>query len=273
MTIAELRGKLSPDTADERSEDLLTSDVFGTMRYLNGGGGFLEWLASAVTPLGAQARYSRLGEMMSPEDVIGIHIAFWPALPNRREPDVVVLVSRRHSDPLLLCIEVKYLSGMSDFEVNEADERQLTGNQIADQVQGLTHLTPHITEQWFPQASRTTPIHIAHILVTTESRLPKAVYDAAAQHFGGTWPCAVFWVSWSSLSQFLWRAPRSSDKGRVAMIEDLTELLERKGLAPFHGIRPLDFEDRPLATRFWEERWWRVLLARPSQSLTFWTDV
>ena len=46
MTIAELHGKLSPERpqgVNERMEDLLTSDVFGTMKYAGWENGFIDW--------------------------------------------------------------------------------------------------------------------------------------------------------------------------------------------------------------------------------------
>lgn len=51
MTIAELHGKLSsssPESITDRMEDLLTSDVFGTMKYAGVDCGFLDWLHTAV---------------------------------------------------------------------------------------------------------------------------------------------------------------------------------------------------------------------------------
>ena len=53
MTIAELHGKLSPDRPDrcnDRMEDLLLSDVFGTMKYAGWENGFLDWLRSSIDP-------------------------------------------------------------------------------------------------------------------------------------------------------------------------------------------------------------------------------
>jgi len=55
MTIAELHGKLNPERpagAHERMEDLLTSDVFGTMKYVGWQYGFMNWLRSAQSPDG-----------------------------------------------------------------------------------------------------------------------------------------------------------------------------------------------------------------------------
>ena len=54
MTIAELHGKLSPNRpngCNDRMEDLLTSDVFSTMKYAGWQCGFLDWLKSSIDPI------------------------------------------------------------------------------------------------------------------------------------------------------------------------------------------------------------------------------
>ncbi len=51
MTIAELHGKLSstrPASINDRLEDLLTSDVFGTMKYAGWENGFLNWIQQSI---------------------------------------------------------------------------------------------------------------------------------------------------------------------------------------------------------------------------------
>ena len=54
MTIAEIHGKLrvkNPGGVSERLEDLLTSDVFSTMKYAGYETGFMDWLRSATSPI------------------------------------------------------------------------------------------------------------------------------------------------------------------------------------------------------------------------------
>ncbi len=51
MTIAELHGKLSssnPNGVNDRMEDLLTSDVFGAMKYAGWENGFIDWLLKSI---------------------------------------------------------------------------------------------------------------------------------------------------------------------------------------------------------------------------------
>ena len=91
----------------------------------------LEWITSASWIAG-QKPMSTLRDLIAPDQVDGLEFAFWPLLLNGREPDVGVLISCG-VDPLVLCIEVKYLSGMSDVPLLAGDRGDFTGNQIADQ--------------------------------------------------------------------------------------------------------------------------------------------
>jgi len=80
MTIAELRGKISPTGTNlsERMEDLLTSDCLGCMRYLPA--------QKALVPLLRLARSFHGNVLAIPEKTIRVHYSFWPwiKLKNRR---------------------------------------------------------------------------------------------------------------------------------------------------------------------------------------------
>lgn len=87
MTVAELRGKISSTgtNLNERMEDLLTSDVFGTFGYLPTHLGLLDFLGTSHT---------RHGEYFAPAvDPVRVDWSFWPYLKSRGitpcEPDVV----------------------------------------------------------------------------------------------------------------------------------------------------------------------------------------
>jgi len=74
MTIAEIHGKISDagSNLSERMEDLLTSDIFGCMRYLPAD--------KALLPLLNTAR-SFHGKSFNIQDkVIKTHYSFWPGL-------------------------------------------------------------------------------------------------------------------------------------------------------------------------------------------------
>src|SRR5215471_15273806 len=207
MTLAELHGKLSPDREGglhDRSEDLLTSDVFGTMRYVEGRFGFLDWLASAESPLVFIGRGHQLGNILPPANVENVTFAFWPALRNGREPDVALFIEMRDSPPIVALVEAKYLSGPSDFEAPDGgDERGRTGNQIADQVKGLSETRLEEFAQWFGVATPGGVSARVHLLVTADTRVPADIYTEAMHRLQGAWPAEPFWLSWTSLEKYL----------------------------------------------------------------------
>jgi len=130
MTIAELRGKLSPETT--RQEDLLTSDVFGALKNVDrqaGLGGFLK-LA---------------GIELAADELATAEFSFWERMADRTEPDVIV----RTASALLL-IEAKYLSALG------ADRTQLRreldgGKKLARPGQSL-HLIAVTVDPACPDA-------------------------------------------------------------------------------------------------------------------------
>ncbi|MGH7136841.1 MAG: hypothetical protein ACREHD_13965, partial [Pirellulales bacterium] len=116
----------------DRMEDLLTSDVFGTMRYAGVECGFLDWLHTAA-PMPFTADLSAIRDLIPAQNLRGVLLAFWPKLPNGREPDLILLFNY-DGTAVLIVVEAKYLSGMSDFEAANQSDNVLTGNQIVDQV-------------------------------------------------------------------------------------------------------------------------------------------
>jgi hypothetical protein len=274
MTLAELHGKLSPDHPEairDRLEDLLTSDVFGTMRYAGWECGFLNWLlqAQAATPRSPVS----LRELLASDAIERVEIAFWPTLPNGREPDVALLIQHRDHFSELVVVEAKYLSGTSDFAVAEGiDDRGRTGNQIADQLRGMAALTEDEIATWFNLSRPRTVRQYLHILVTKDVVLPRIVYHVAARHLPLPWPVSAYWLSWTSLAAQLTPHAASADLGRAALLGDLLSLLERKALVPYRGFAPRT--TRPLGlSSFWRDRWW---LQSPAVALpttwSFWIE-
>ena len=86
MTVAEIHGKISDSNISERMEDLLTSDVFGCLRYLPPQTGLLPFLLTARS---VQGREFKLIPGISK-----VHSLFWPWLNFKGrsscEPDVLL---------------------------------------------------------------------------------------------------------------------------------------------------------------------------------------
>ena len=184
MTIAELHGKLSASSqngAFERMEDLLTSDVFGTMKYVSWQNGFIDWLLKSE-PAPIYSDIPLIQNYLVKAEIKSFEYSFWPRLKNNREPDLAICVVNKDSTILIVMIEAKYFSGMNDWDDDGlAGSLGLSGNQIADQIAGLHSISNDELNKWFPNLNKmglllsNTIIQKIHLLVTMHFCLPEYV--------------------------------------------------------------------------------------------------
>ena len=253
MTIAELHGKLNPERpagAHERMEDLLTSDVFGTMKYVGWQYGFTNWLRSAQSP---DAKHYAKHVLPSDDIIRSVHFVFWPLLKNNREPDLLIGFETVTGEIVQLMIEAKYFSGASDIEIDIEDSTpELSGNQIADQVNCFPDRFPNVQNK---------VIQNVHMYVTADDSCPLQTYERAADYILKK-EIPLFWINWQSLSFFL-KDIHTEDQGRQSMINDLLKLMQRKNLIPFDGFKITlnGHWNKLIGQSFWEEQpWWQVIL-------------
>lgn len=274
MTIAELHGKLSPDQpygCHDRMEDLLTSDVFGTMRYAGWSRGFLDWIHGAEAVPVLEGPIKPVSEILPVSHVRTVDFAFWPTLPNGRQPDVVLLFQCQDKSSVLIVVEVKYLSGTSDYEIpDERDDYARTGNQIADQVIGIASLSVEKVCEWLrlPRAPRVR--ERVHLFVTKDAWLPVPVYEIALAYLPAPWPVPAYWLSWTSLAKHLEPHKQQPDPGCAALVEDLLALLRRKELMPYGGFDLTPWVPASVLPGFWLETWWNLPTVLLSGSPRFW---
>jgi hypothetical protein len=263
MTIAELHGKISPNRpngCNDRMEDLLTSDVFSTMKYAGWQCGFLDWLRSSSHPI-----YSDLfATFFIPEDcsIDKIIYYFWPKLKHGREPDLLLEVLCNDGEIDLIMIEAKYHSGPSDFELQPDLESLITGNQIADQINDFP-------DEWRRKAVRSK----IHIYLTGHFICPKDIYHSALPLLKNE-AVGYYWLNWQSLAPFLTNTEGNLDEGKQHMLKDLRKLLRRKKLINFVGFQysKLDFSLNLPNNGFWKERWWNVALPSVPKNFNFWRE-
>lgn len=260
MSIAELRGKLSPETAHDRMEDLLTSDAFGTMYYVGWHDSFRNWLFEA-RPAG--------GTTVTIQDFLGCSpiqkalFGFWPLLPNGKEPDVILLFVSEDGSLRLLIVEVKYQSGPSDFEVDASAEATsgVTGSQLLDEMVGFANVADcrSLLKKWFKDYTGPVPARMpfAHLFVTKHLTLPHELYDEAARHLPAAglsaFPCPAFWLSWKRLVRNLKAYTQTKDPVTSRLITDLVRLLERKNLVLFEGFSNLTWSGPIPEEGFWKQ--------------------
>lgn len=232
MTIAEIHGKISDSGTNlsERMEDLLTSDVFGCMRYLPA--------EKALIPFLNTARSLDGNAFIIPRKIVNVHYSFWPWLksPGRVpcEPDVVLGLETEDRHVHLVLVEAKYYSSLS----SEEDERPEPNDQLARELDNLEALSCAILD-WKTQsdiASRTL------LFVTQDTGIPRDLLAQSLAEYSRkrNRDADIFWTSWRFLPSIL---EQSIEKERVtentAVLEDMLKLLLRKGLIMFHGVEPV----------------------------------
>jgi hypothetical protein len=224
MLSALLHGKLS--RSQENMEDILTSIVFDSLRYLPPENGILPFLANATTPDGLKPFAGRA--------LVGVSVEykFWPGYSqphcNGCEPDVELLITWPTGETTLLFIEAKYHSGKSSKESDdivdgEAQQPAPPIDQLAREWQNLVSLA---TER------NTEPLLV---YLTGHVGCPQADIRGSQQVFKRKCPKALrkfncVWLSWRHLHAL------TGDSSSESM-KELKQLLERLNLQFFSGIR------------------------------------
>ncbi len=232
MTVAETHGKISGTGSNlsDRMEDLLTSDLFGCLRYVPP--------ERALLPFLSAARSFRGNAIQLPNEVTRLHTAFWPWLNLRGrspcEPDVVLGLEGKDGALHVVAIEAKYRSGISSDEDEETDP----GNQLARELDTLMGVTA-ASFGWRRE------LHVESrklVFVTADMLMPRAdIADAIGEYERKrSTEADIFWTSWRFLPAILEKGlTDETDPRRVAVLEDMLALLLRKGLTMFRGVEPV----------------------------------
>jgi len=224
-----LKGKLSTDQAN--MEDILTSNVFGLLRYLPPEHGLLPFLAYAIS-LDRQ-------RLELPESAAGVQaltdFSFWPSLAEQGcipcEPDVLISITwpRPQARRFLVLVEAKYLSGKS----SEADESSpLPLDQLA--------------REWGNVESRARKESCEPVLVYLTAGFGPPVQEilrAEADHRSkanrSSLPFKCYWLSWRHLALVAdSRADLDTPAFASCILEDLRKMLNRLDLVFFAGFSP-----------------------------------
>ena len=233
MTIAEIRGKIS-DTGtnlSERMEDLLTSDIFGCLRYLRPDQALLPFLETA------NSYHDQKWSL--PGNIVKAHFSFWPWVKlsgcTPCEPDVVIGLETKDGCLHLLFIEAKYHSGI----LSEEDEGPVPNDQLARELDNLDAIS-------CATLGLSTHLEIASrslVFVTQDMGIPRdllaqslAEYAQKRKKDGD-----IFWTSWRLLPSILQRSlVKENAFENRAVMEDMLALLLRKGLIMFEGVEPIN---------------------------------
>jgi hypothetical protein len=237
MLLAELHGKVGADArvADERSEDVLTSHVFGALRYLPDDTVLRNWFRKAR---GIDAHDA----LLIAEDVEQVGVDLWRRFPSGREIDAVLVGTTRAGAMDVLGIECKYLSGKS--ETDDADD------QLAHYYHQLVAVFP---------AARSVRL----VYVTSHAALPRSELEKTLRFCPGVDARSSFaWLSWRALPPVLeQRLNVETDIGRRNLLADLRDVLGRRGFRSYAGLTGLHAPMLPSSSS-WRQRW--LLGRRPA---------
>ena len=217
MLQAVLKGKL------KISEDILTSIVFGLLRYVQPRQGILQYLGLTEDEDGKKPLncLSSLSEV--PQESIEIEYQFWPRWkePNCYgcEPDVVISLKIPDKQDLLVLIEAKFSSGKS----SEADEsHEKPNDQLAKEWDNLSVIAKRLNKK---------PVII---YLTAHYAYPHQDIDDAVSEFQEKRPESatpdIYWLSW----RHLYKVCENKDN---LILNDLRLLLDRYNLEFFDGIK------------------------------------
>jgi|WetSurMetagenome_2_1015567.scaffolds.fasta_scaffold223658_1 hypothetical protein len=209
MLQAQLNGKLV--RREEEMEDLLTSNVFGSLKYSLPNDGLSELMASSQN-INGNNTFS--------EDITEASYEFWPQLReegcNPCEPDVLITTKSKGGRVVTILVESKYLSGKSSF----ADDSKLPMDQLAREWHNLI-IRAHVNEESEPVL----------LYVTADIDFPiDAVKESQRElQLKGQPEMNLVWLSWR-------RIPTIFSKAREGTIlADLVKLLRRQGLTFYEG--------------------------------------
>jgi hypothetical protein len=226
--IAEIYGKINNMNSNltERSEDELTGNFFGNLRYLPFNKGLKYILKRAVYPV-------QLAEIFDSLDVGAWHdkISFWPRYKGT-EPDVLLSF-----DNVMIAVEVKYRSGLSsDDDVDNSvgnQEWKNSSNQLAREGEMLEHIAGDRTKVLIFLA----PESSAHQVYTDVQNRNLLNNDVL---FG--------YITWQKVFDAL-QEIRAKNVFEKVSEDDLIALLRQKG---FEGFRSFDISCKAVcAERVW----------------------
>ena len=221
MLLAELFGKGREDL--ENDEDLLTSTVFGVLRYLPPSIFWVDFLAKARSGRGTTFldRCGQLGVDIGGYSKVDIYP--WRTCEDLGEPDLVVVFSGNGITPLCFLIESKLSSGKSW----KGDEDQLT-----------RYLRILQNARWLAKTTgiRGTMIRPGLVYLCARAAWSDIVESIDAAPDRAAAEQALFLVQWQDLLNAAREAGSSATYPDSQILGDVATFLEHRGLAYFRGF-------------------------------------
>lgn len=258
MTIAEIHGKLSPY---EYMEDLLTSDVFSTFKYLDPNQGLVPFLKKAVS-------FAQQTELDFLENITAADYLFWPKTTYlNREPDVLIILTREDGSTVSILIEAKYTSGKHNLIREEANTDMesldhIDGDQLAELYKELLEGNIYIENKETREKFKKSEGNRYLFYVTAHYAFPSKDMDETRnalkkKQYGNQSNCEFYWVNWMSILEVIEEVDAHETWEHAPtmrfLLKDLRDLLCRKGLVPFYGYSRLNVNVKEHEFYFWKE--------------------
>ena len=243
MLDAILNGKLSRE--QENMEDILTSIVFGMIKYLPPQDALFPFLSKSELPTGEKP----LNVLSSVNDA-KVEYLFWHKLKGRDmscEPDVLITISSSNDHRYIVLIEAKYHSGKSSF----SDESESPNDQLAREWVNLKILA---------QKMEASPYLI---YLTSDFGIPFEQIKESQEDLqnNNEEEGVICWLSWRHF-------PLLDEIEKHEMLKDLSKLLrERMKLIFYEGIS-ISNSINPIGWRYEQLFNWSIIPVKPKWKFT-----
>jgi hypothetical protein len=202
MYIAELRGKLSE--RNERSEDILTSNVFSLFKY-------------AKRRVFLKSFFNMMSLELSDDDADNAEFQFWPKYADKTEPDLVIIAGKYY-----LLIEAKYFSS---FEWSGEKE----SSQLSREIKGGLYEAKSLNKEFYLAA-----VTADYVYKPDDFRKVREAVSFKN----------LVWINWQRIYILLISILEEKHltlEDRL-FCQDLCSLLEQKNLRPFRDIKSVSTE-------------------------------
>lgn len=206
----------------ENLEDILTSNVFGLLKYLPAEKGLLPFLAGAEDIDGEMP----LAFLSDVQGVTEHQYEFWPSWQkgdaNSCIPDLVLRLAWPNAKPLLVVIEAKFHSEKSSFP--DPNSAAPTDQLAKEWDNGVRVAQAGGREPWL-------------VYITTNAGRPVRDLRESIDEYNAKrndeQPPRILWLSWRRISDVFWD---STDP----ILVDLVRLAKHLNLVSFSGFTPID---------------------------------
>jgi len=210
MLAAQIHGKLKRE--EEDLEDLLTSNVFGSIQYIPPEDGLVPILSAAERADGSQP----LREL---SEIFEVNYYFWRRLEFSNcypcVPDVLICIKHINGKKTVVLVEAKYHSGKSSVEENDA----FPTDQLAREWDNLVVLAKE-------NAANPYLFYVTADITCPNADIKEAQSELARKR---GFKAEIIWISWRKLPVIF---HDSSHK----ILKDLVKVLRRQWLIFFEGI-------------------------------------